>query len=97
MGRPKASDRIRDFATEFARLVTVPSCDGNTWVARKGRYSIYALLARLAPTVRNLLPTLRLGLPVSHWFVDFQACRFGLSDGKLVNRCAVALSKVQPP
>ncbi len=49
MGRPKASQSIRDFAITFANVVTISSSSPCDWVAKNGCYSIYQLLAVLAP------------------------------------------------
>ncbi len=51
MGRPKPSKIVLEFAEAFACAVTAPSqsiCDN---VARSGKYSLHALLARLVPQV----------------------------------------------
>ena len=53
MGRPKASPRILDFAALFTDAVTINSQNPYDWVARKGEFSIFALLSRLAPTVSD--------------------------------------------
>ncbi len=55
MGRPKASERIRDFAATFANTVTANSTRPYDWVARTGEFSMFTLLMRLAPNVRALI------------------------------------------
>ncbi len=54
MGRPKPSESAREFAIEFAKIVTVSSESGNDFVARLGIYGIYSVLARLAPKVLSV-------------------------------------------
>ena len=51
MGRPRASNAVRDFAALFAKSVTVPSSARYDWVARTGETSIFVLLSRLSPKV----------------------------------------------
>ncbi len=51
MGRPRASDTIRDFAATFAAKVTTPSASQYDWIARTGQYSMFSLLTKLAPKV----------------------------------------------
>ncbi len=53
MGRPKACSSIRDFAALFASSVTVGSSLRYDWVARTGKHTIFVLLSRLAPKVKN--------------------------------------------
>ena len=55
MGRPRASQQIRDFAALFADVVTANSSCPYDWVARTGDYSIFSLLARLATNVWELI------------------------------------------
>jgi hypothetical protein len=58
MGRPKASERIRDFAATFANTVTANSTRPYDWVARTGEFSMFTLLMRLAPNVRSQIKIL---------------------------------------
>jgi hypothetical protein len=51
MGRPRASNAVRDFAALFAHTVTAQSTSRYDWVARTGMHSIYVLLSQLAPKV----------------------------------------------
>ena len=51
MGRPRASNAVRDFAEMFANAVTVHSPSCYDWVARTGMHSIFILLSQLAPKV----------------------------------------------
>ena len=51
MGRPKASDTVCDFASLFAKTVTVPSKSQYDWVARTGRHSIFSLMTVVAQKV----------------------------------------------
>ena len=51
MGRPNASDTVCDFASLFAKTVTVLlKCQYN-WVAHTGRHSIYSLMTVVAEKV----------------------------------------------
>jgi hypothetical protein len=54
MGRPRASSDVREFAAMFANTVTAYSPSRYDWVARTGRYSLFALMTRLAPKVLNV-------------------------------------------
>ena len=54
MGRPKASAQMLAFAAHFADAVTAKSHRPFDCVARTGKYSIFSLLARLAPKARSL-------------------------------------------
>ncbi len=51
MGRPKASDNIRELAAAFANVVTIATVRRYDWVARLGKHSIYTLLGAVAPKV----------------------------------------------
>ena len=51
MGRPRASNAVRDFAALFAKTVTTHSSSRYDWVARTGTHSIFILLSQLAPKV----------------------------------------------
>ena len=51
MGRPRASNTIRDFAATFATTVTVPSTCQYDWMARTGKHGVFTLLSQLAPKV----------------------------------------------
>ncbi len=53
MGRPKASNTVRDFALSFANVVTVPSSHHYDVVSRIGKHSIFSLLCTLAPKVHK--------------------------------------------
>jgi hypothetical protein len=55
MGRPRASNAVRDFAALFAKSVTVPSSARYDWVARTGETSIFVLLSRLSPKVHGIV------------------------------------------
>ena len=59
MGRPRASNAVRDFAALFAKSVTVPSSARYDWVARTGETSIFVLLSRLSPKVLGVLVLLK--------------------------------------
>ena len=52
MGRPRASNTIRDFAATFANTVTVTSTCQYDWIARTGKHGVFTLLSKLAPKVR---------------------------------------------
>jgi hypothetical protein len=52
MGRPRASDTIRDFAAMFTATVSVPSNCQYDWIARTGKHGVFSLLMKLAPKVR---------------------------------------------
>jgi hypothetical protein len=59
MGRPRASNAVRDIAALFAKSVTVPSSARYDWVARTGETSIFVLLSRLSPKVLGIIVLLK--------------------------------------
>ncbi len=85
MGRPKASERIREFAATFANTVTAISTRPYDWVARTGEFSVFTLLMRLAPNVRTLIK-----IQKSNAYLDLMYCPpvnsdIGCTETKQVN------------
>ena len=66
MGRPKPSDAVREFCSDFARTVTVRSQFRYDWVARIGKHSIYSALSLAARKVDSCLLTKVLSVLVSN-------------------------------
>ena len=67
MGRPKPSDAVREFCSDFARTVTVRSQFRYDWVARIGKHSIYSALSLAARKVDSCLGVKARVVWNQHW------------------------------
>ena len=86
MGRPKASQRILDFAALFTDAVTTKSHRPYDWVARTGKYSIFSLLARLAPKASDLHSNFHIAL-IHLFSPNVQTVRSAVKQNP--NRCVL--------
>ena len=93
MGRPKPSDEVREFCSEFASTVTVRSRFRYDWVARIGKHSIYSALSLAARKVDSCLLVKALKRRIESTLANLsfrQACC--LNEDNSVNRYLEAFS-----